>query len=133
VEEGASEIVRGSIPCHLNSPMSILNKAKKNAAERSQNQEEKTELYKTFLQEKLALSLEAIYDSEETITPSDVKKISDTTYAHTVKQIQRLEEYGLVRSKKKGRKKFLFITDKGEKVAEKLVELDEAMAEASEV
>jgi len=129
----ASEIVQGSIPCHLNPPMSLLDKAKKNAENRSQNHEEKPEMYQTFLQEKIALALEAIYDEEETITPSEVKEITDTTYAHAVKQVQRLEGFGLVRSKKKGRKKFLFITDTGEMVAEKLVELDEALTKASEV
>ena len=125
--------MQGSIPCHLNTPMSLLDKAKKNAEKRSQHQEEKPELYNTLLQEKFALALEAIYDSDEETTPSEVTEIIDTTYAHTVRQVKRLEEFGLVESQKKGRRKLLSITDTGETVAEKLVQLDEAILKASEV
>lgn len=42
----------------------------------------------------------------------------DTTYAHAVNLVSRLEEAGLIRSDRQGRKKIIELTSKGEKYAE---------------
>jgi len=51
---------------------------------------------------------------------SDLAKQINSTNAHTVKIVNKLEEYGLVKSQRKGRKKHLDLTEKGEKYAESL-------------
>lgn len=48
---------------------------------------------------------------------SELAKTIDTTYAHAVKTIQKLEGEGLIESEKRGRKKILSLTDEGEEVA----------------
>jgi len=42
---------------------------------------------------------------------------------HTVKIISKLEDKGLIKSKKKGRKKFLELTDKGEEYPDLFIDL----------
>lgn len=53
---------------------------------------------------------------------SELAKAIDTTYAHTVKVIQKMEDEGIVDSRKKGRKKFLSLTE-GTEIAKVLNEL----------
>lgn len=76
-----------------------------------------------FLKEKPVMALVTIRRSREEIYCSMISKKIDTTYAHTVKVISRMEEDGLVRSKKKGRKKILELTPTGEKFADHFIEL----------
>lgn len=47
----------------------------------------------------------------------------DATYSHTVKILQRMNEHSLVEFEKKGRKKMVKLTDKGEALAEIFREL----------
>jgi DNA-binding MarR family transcriptional regulator len=54
---------------------------------------------------------------------ADVSKDIDSTFAHTVRTISKLEEKGLVDSHKQGRKKFLQLTEEGEEYADTLQEL----------
>jgi len=47
----------------------------------------------------------------------------DCTYSHAVRIIQKLDETGLVETEKKGRKKHIELTSRGEEVAYSLNEL----------
>ncbi len=47
----------------------------------------------------------------------------DATYSHTVKILQRLEEYELVEFEERGRKKIVTLTERGAKLAKIFTEL----------
>ncbi len=47
----------------------------------------------------------------------------DATYSHTVKILQRLEEYELVEFEERGRKKIVTLTEQGAKLAKIFTEL----------
>jgi DNA-binding MarR family transcriptional regulator len=115
--------------------MSLVDKAKRNTERktREQKQEEKSDLLQLFLHEKPVLALIAVKDSPSELYIRDVARIADTTYAHGVKQVNKLEDLGLLNTERRGRKKFVSTTENGEKVAEKLMELDELLDEVSEV
>lgn len=51
----------------------------------------------------------------------------DCTYSHTVRILQQMEEYGLVESEKKGRKKEITLTEKGRDTADALSNLIQAL------
>lgn len=72
----------------------------------------------SFLNEKPVKALVSIRRTREDIHVSVVARKIDTTHAHTVKIIRRLEEDGYITSRKMGRKKLLFLTEKGEQVAD---------------
>lgn len=76
-----------------------------------------------FLNEKPVLALVTIKREREDIYCSVISRKIDTTYAHTVKIVSRLEDEGLVKSEKQGRKKILELTPKGEEYADKFVDL----------
>ena len=76
-----------------------------------------------FLKEKPVMALVTIRRNREDIYCSMISKKIDTTYAHTVKTISRLEDEGLVESRKDGRKKILELTSRGEELADMFVEL----------
>lgn len=76
-----------------------------------------------FLNEKPVLALVTIRREREEIYCSVISRKIDTTYAHTVKIVSRLEEEGLVESEKKGRKKILELTPKGQEYADKFIDL----------
>lgn len=76
-----------------------------------------------FLKEKPVMALITIRRKQGEIYCSMISKKIDTTYAHTVKTISRLEEEGLVKSEKKGRKKILSLTEEGEKYADMFLDL----------
>lgn len=76
-----------------------------------------SEIEKFFLKEKPVMALVTIERSEDVYCRKVSKKI-DTTYAHTVKIISRMEEMGLVRTEKQGRKKILELSPRGERYSE---------------
>lgn len=76
-----------------------------------------------FLNEKPVMTLVVIRRHRDDVYCSVVSKRIDTTYAHTVKIISKLEDKGLIKSEKKGRKKFLKLTDKGEEYADLFIDL----------
>ena len=76
-----------------------------------------------FLKEKPVMALVTIRRNREDIYCSMISKKIDTTYAHTVKTISRLEDEGLVESRKDGRKKILELTGRGEELADMFVDL----------
>jgi predicted transcriptional regulator len=76
-----------------------------------------------FLNEKPVMALVTIRRSREDIYCSRISRKIDTTYAHTVKIISRLEEEGLIDSRKEGRRKILELTERGERYAERFEDL----------
>jgi predicted transcriptional regulator len=76
-----------------------------------------------FLKEKPVMALVTIRREREEIYCSVISRRIDTTYAHTVKIVSRLEDIGMVESNKKGRKKILELTTKGEKFADSFLDL----------
>lgn len=76
-----------------------------------------------FLKEKPVMALVSIRRERDEIYCSMISKRIDTTYAHTVKIVSRLEEEGLIESEKSGRKKILNLTDEGEEYADKFLDL----------
>ncbi len=77
-----------------------------------------------FLKEKPVMALITIRRERDEIYCSMISKSIDTTYAHTVKIISRMEDEGLVQSEKSGRKKILTLTDKGEEFADLFLDLN---------
>jgi len=69
------------------------------------------------------MALVTIRRNREDIYCSMISKKIDTTYAHTVKTVSRLEDEGLVESQKDGRKKILELTSEGEKYADIFIDL----------
>jgi predicted transcriptional regulator len=84
---------------------------------------------KIFLKEKPAKALVAIRRSRNDIYSRKVSQNIDCTYAHTVKIISNMNEAGLLRSQKTGRKKILQLTSKGERYADALMNMVESNLE----
>lgn len=82
---------------------------------------------KLFLKEKPVRAIITIRRHRGEVYCSLVSKKIDTTYAHTVKILSKLEEGGMVTSEKKGRKKILTLTEKGQNHAEKLSEIMDSL------
>ena len=78
-----------------------------------------------FIKEKPAKALVFIRRKQDTedVFVSKVSRRIDTTYAHSCKTVEKLEEQGYIKTQKKGRKKLLKLTEEGERVAENLGEL----------
>lgn len=82
-----------------------------------------------FLNEKPVMTLVTIRKSREEIYGSIISRKIDTTYAHAVKIISQMEEEGLLRSEKQGRKKILTLTEKGERYSDLFIEMLELFEE----
>lgn len=76
-----------------------------------------------FLQDKPARILLEMTKNERTY-PADISKALAATYSHIVRVIQKLEEYGLIESKKEGRTKHIKLTELGQQVAHHLEGLE---------
>lgn len=87
---------------------------------------------KLFLKEKPVRAIITIRRYRGEVYCSLVSKKIDTTYAHTVKILSKLEEGDMIESEKKGRKKILTLTEKGEDYAEKLSDIMESFKKNSE-
>ncbi len=76
-----------------------------------------------FLNEKPVRTLIVLRQSAEDMYCSKISKKIDTTYAHTIKILSRLEDRELIQTKKEGRRKYIRLTSTGETRAEKFQEL----------
>jgi predicted transcriptional regulator len=72
-----------------------------------------------FLEEKPAVMLVQVRKSNEPYA-SSLSTACDTTYSHTVKILNKMEDRGYISSDKRGRKKVYKLTVEGELLAEKL-------------
>lgn len=82
-----------------------------------------------FLKEKPVMALVTIRRERDEIYCSMISKRIDTTYAHTVKVISRMEEENLIKSEKNGRKKLLKLTPQGERYADHFLDLLQSFEE----
>lgn len=73
---------------------------------------------KLFLRKKPARLLVHIKQAEKPYASTLAKKI-DCTYSHTVKLLQKMQEFGLVDFNKDGRTKFVELTASGNELAGK--------------
>lgn len=73
------------------------------------------QLTELLLNEKPTFVLVTLTEGEK--YGSEIAEQIDTTYAHTVKIIKQLKQKGLVRTEKDGRKKYVFLTEKGRELA----------------
>lgn len=80
-----------------------------------------------FLNEKPVKILLTIRRSSMETYATKIRERIDSTYAHTVKTISTLEDEGFIQSEKKGRKRVLELTDKGEEYAEVFEEMSQVM------
>ena len=88
----------------------------------------------TILQEKPAKLLVGIKEinntlNEETAYASTLQHKAETQYSHTIKTLQQLEDEGLIRKRKNGRRKEVMLTKDGEEIVENLqniIEVQEA-------
>lgn len=75
-----------------------------------------------FLNEKPAQVLIKIRRNRKELNMSDIQKKIDTTYAHTVKVINRLEDKGLLETIEEGRSKTVKLTEEGEQLVKPLAD-----------
>ena len=85
-----------------------------------------------FIKEKPFMALVTIRRARDDIYGSMISRKIETTYAHTIKIVSKLEEKGLIKSRKDGRKKILELTPKGERYADAFLNLIEVMDEKSD-
>jgi DNA-binding MarR family transcriptional regulator len=78
-----------------------------------------------FVKEKPVLALLAIQSTYSDVYPSKISKRIDSTYAHTVNIISKMESNQLVESRKEGRKRILTLTNRGNEYADVLTEMME--------
>lgn len=86
-----------------------------------------TDLEDMFLHSIPASVLLQINHPEKEHYASGIARDVDCTYSHVVKVIQRLEDHGLVKTNKEGRKNVVTLTDKGEDVVKPLSDLMHAL------
>lgn len=72
----------------------------------------------SFLNEKPVKALVSVRRTPQDSYPSLIAKNIDTTYAHAVKVINKLEDDGYITTQKMGRKKLVYLTEDGEAMAE---------------
>lgn len=73
---------------------------------------------KFFLKEKPVKAMMAVWAADNETYCSEVSENIDSTYAHTVKLISKMEDLGLVNTRKSGRKKLISLSKEGEQQAE---------------
>lgn len=79
-----------------------------------------------FLQEKPSDMLIILRQAERSHA-SELCKIADTTYSHSVKVMNKMKRIGLVESQKRGRKKEYTLTDQGKDIADSLLSIYESI------
>lgn len=69
---------------------------------------------------------------DEELYTLQISRDVELTYSHTSKSVNKLEDKGFLKREKKARKSIISLTDEGEKVAEKLHELNQVLEEVGE-
>ncbi|MFB6213902.1 MAG: winged helix DNA-binding protein [Candidatus Nanohaloarchaea archaeon] len=81
------------------------------------------ELEEFFLNRKPVHILVSLRQQTTENYASAISSQVDATYSHTIKVLQEMKAHGLVDFEKKGRKKVIELTSRGENIAEKLSHL----------
>ena len=85
------------------------------------------ELISLFFYEKPTKMLVEMYlNPTDAMYGSTIAKRIDCTYSHVIKILKLFEKYNLVKMKRKGRLNLVDLTEKGKKIAKKLVEVMES-------
>lgn len=82
-----------------------------------------------FLQRVPVSILVSIRRSRQESYASTLSTEVDTTYAHTVKTLSRLEDEGYIKTEKRGRKKIIELTEEGTEVADLFGEVVDGIGE----
>ncbi len=83
----------------------------------------KVEVETLFLQEKPAKMMLTLRGTDKPVYAAILSKETDSTYAHTLRVLLKLEELGLVRFEEKGRIKLVRLTELGGALANELSSL----------
>lgn len=78
---------------------------------------------------KPAMALIAIRQQRDEAHISFVSRKIDTTYSHTVKVIDELEDAEYIQSSKEGRKRILDLTEKGKDTADSFIQVINSIRE----
>jgi len=84
-------------------------------------------IFEVFFRRKPAMILVALRKSQKNRYGSVLAKEVDCTYSHAVKILQEMEKAKLVNFEKHGRIKTISLTDLGNKVAEHIEKIEEAL------
>ncbi len=63
---------------------------------------------------------------------NDLTKEIDSSYSHVYNVIKEMNKKNIIKVDKKGREKILFLSDKGKKIAEKILEIEHILNKAHE-
>lgn len=86
-----------------------------------------TEIFEVFFRRKPAMILVALRKNNKNRYGSILAKEVDCTYSHAVKILQEMEYAKLVTFEKHGRIKTIALTETGNKIAEYIERIDEAL------
>ena len=86
-----------------------------------------TDIFEVFFRRKPAMILVALRKNQKNRYGSVLAKEVDCTYSHAVKILQEMEKAKLVSFEKHGRIKTISLTDQGNKVAEYIEKIEEAL------
>jgi len=76
------------------------------------------ELEEFFLNRKPVQILVSLRQQTSDNYASAISRQIDATYSHTIKVLKRMKDFGLVKFRKKGRKKEVMLTEEGGEIAE---------------
>ncbi|MDY6769799.1 MAG: winged helix DNA-binding protein [Candidatus Nanohaloarchaea archaeon] len=88
------------------------------------------DLDEMFLHRKPARILVGLVRGDGDKYASVLSKEADCTYSHTVKILDQFEENGLIEFTEEGRKKLIELTDRGERLADRMNDLMQEIDEA---
>lgn len=86
-----------------------------------------TDIFEVFFRRKPAMILVALRKSQKNRYGSVLAKEVDCTYSHAVKILQEMEKAKLVTFEKHGRIKTISLTNEGNKIAEYIEKIEEAL------
>lgn len=85
-----------------------------------------------LLKDKQARILLVLKENDQPLNVSEITKNANVTYVHTCNLIQYYEKTGLVKTEKRGKKKYASLTEKGEKIANKITEIYDILKEGED-
>ncbi len=88
------------------------------------------EIEKLFLKNKPVKIIVKIRMQRDENYALQLSKEVDATYSHTVKVLQNMEEHGLVKFNREGRKKIVELTDDGDRIAKAFKEVYDEIEKA---
>lgn len=84
-------------------------------------------MFNVFFRSKPALMLIKLRENQGPMYASSLAKSIDCTYSHIVKILNEIEKKKLINFEKKGRLKLLYLTKKGEDIADNIEKIRSAL------